>query len=154
MMKKGRGAYRQPLGTVINKQIWGCLLYQFHFLLSHSHWLVSCLLRPLKWILSGLPYLLSCLLMSTGNWAALTLPNLPTACSLATEQPTLPVQVGTELPVLPPACSLATELPTLPIQLELRCLFCLLLVHWLLSCLNSPYSPVTVFYEPRCSDRH
>ena len=30
-------------------------------------------------------------------------------------------------------CSLATELPTLPIQLERSCQFCLVLVYWLLS---------------------
>ena len=38
-----------------------------------------------------------------------------------------------ELPILPSACLLATELPTLPIQWELlvSCPFCLLHIHWL-----------------------
>ena len=50
--------------------------------------------------------------MFTGNWAAYPA-----------------YSVGTELPILPNRCSLATELPTLPIQLEWSCLFCLVLSY-------------------------
>ena len=63
-------------------------------------------------LLNAFPAYWAAYYMFTGNWAAYPA-----------------YSVGTELPILPNRCSLATELPTLPIQLEWSCLFCLVLAY-------------------------